>query len=222
MDSDLAAIAACASAFAAISALAISFLQMRQSNRQALFSRRLNLWLTTEKLMDVYSENAKHLRPNDGAQLTNDRCFLWLTNTTSLQEIGPAIFNVLDSEWQLKLHLKLDEMRSQASEARYIFKGNSGLAICRFLDAYQKLLFKMYQYQILVKTMLDMAQEHHLSPEKACADVHEEEYREELFAAQDVLSAAYQELSTRKIRGKIKRQMRLVSTPKDIVDTFLS
>lgn len=222
MDSDWATIATCASAFAAISALAISFLQMRHSNRQALFSRRLNLWLTTEKLMGVYSESAKHLRPNDGAQLTNVWCFSCLTNTTSLQEIGPAISNVLDSEWQLKLHLKLDEMRSQASEARYIFKGNSGLAICRFLDAYQKLLFKMYQYQILVKTMLDMAQEHRLTLEEACANVHEEKYREELFTAQDALSAAYQELSTRKIRGKIKRQMRLVNTPKDIVDTFLS
>ena len=132
MDSDWATIAACASAFAAISALAISFLQMRQSNRQALFSRRLNLWLTTEKLMDVYSENAERLRPSGEAQLANDLCFSWLTNTTSLQEIGPAISNVLNSEWQLKLHLKLDEMRSQASEARYIFKGNSGLAICRF------------------------------------------------------------------------------------------
>ena len=71
MDSDLATIAACASAFAAISALAISFLQMRQSNRQALFSRRLNLWLTTEKLMDVYGENAKHLKPSDEVQLAN-------------------------------------------------------------------------------------------------------------------------------------------------------
>lgn len=222
MDSDWATIAACASTFAAISALAISFLQMRQSNRQALFSRRLNLWLTTEKLMDVYSENAKHLKPSDEVQLANDLSFSWLTNTTSLQEIGPAISNVLDGEWQLKLHLKLDEMRSQASEARYIFKGNSGLAICHFLDAYQKLLFKMYQHQILIKTMSDMAQEHHLSLKEACADVHEEECREELFAAQDALSAAYRELSTRKIRGKIKRQMRLVNTPKDIVDTFLS
>ena len=222
MDSDWATIAACASAFAAISALAISFLQMRQSNRQALFSRRLNLWLTTEKLMDVYSENAERLRPSDGAQLANDLRFSWLTNTTSLQEIGPAISNVLNGEWQLKLHLKLDEMRSQASEARYIFKGNSGLAISRFLGAYQELLFKMYQYQILVNDMLDMAREHRLTLEEACADVHEEEFRKELFAAQDTLSAAYQELSTRKIRGKIKRQMRLVSTPKDIVDTFLS
>ena len=80
----------------------------------------------------------------------------------------------------------------------------------------------MYQYQILVKTMLDMAREHRLTLEEACANVHEEECREELFAAQDAISAAYQELSTRKIRGKIKRRMRLVSTPKDIVDTFLS
>lgn len=222
MDSNWTTIAACASAFAAISALAISFLQMRQSNRQALFSRRLNLWLTTEKLMDAYSENAKHLKPSDEVQFANSLRFSWLTNTTSLQEIGPAISNVLDSEWQLKLHLKLDEMKSQASEARYIFKGKPGLAICRFLDAYQKLLFKMYQYQILVNDMLDMTREHRLTLEEACADVHEEECREALIAAQNVLSAAYQELSTRKIRGKIKRQMRLVSTPKDIVDTFLT
>lgn len=68
--------------------------------------------------MDVYSENAKHLIPSDEVQFSNSLRFSWLTNTTSLQEIGPAISNVLDGEWQLKLHRKLDEMRSQASEAR--------------------------------------------------------------------------------------------------------
>lgn len=222
MDWNLATIAACASAFAAISALAISFLQMRQSNRQVLFSRRLNLWLTTEKLMDVYSKNAQHLKPSDEAQFANDLHFIWLTNTTNLQEIGPAISNVLNSEWQLKLHLKLDEMRSQASEARYIFKGNPGLAIAHFLDAYQELLFMMYQYQILLSKMLDMAQTHHSTLEDACNDANENEYRKWLFAARDNLSTTYQELSSCKMLGKIERQMRLVSTPKDIVDTLRS
>lgn len=79
----------------------------------------------------------------------------------------------------------------------------------------------MYQYQILVNNMLDMTREHRLTLEEACANVHEGEYREELFTAQDILPAAYQELSTRKIRGAIKRQTRLASTPKDIVDPFL-
>ena len=51
---------------------------------------------------------------------------------------------------QLKLHLKLDEMKSLAMEATFCFKGKSGDAIAEFIEAYQSLLFSMYQYQILL------------------------------------------------------------------------
>ena len=89
-----------------------------------------------------------------------DLLFAWLTNTTYLQSISASINHVLDAEPQLKLHLKLDEMRSLAMEAKFCFKGKSGDAIAEFIEAYQSLLFSMYQYQILINKMLQNTKEY--------------------------------------------------------------
>ena len=42
------------SAIVAIIALLISCYQARLSNKQSLFNRRLNIWITVDKLMSVY------------------------------------------------------------------------------------------------------------------------------------------------------------------------
>ena len=138
------------SAIVAIIALLISCYQARLSNKQSLFNRRINIWITVDKLVSVYAKNAKNLEHNDEPQLAIDRLFVWLTNTTYLQSISASINHVLDADPQLKLHLKLDEMKSLAMEARFCFKGKSGDAIAEFIEAYQSLLFSMYQYQILL------------------------------------------------------------------------
>lgn len=142
------------SAIVAIIALLISCYQARLSNKQSLFNRRLNIWITVDKLMSVYANNAKNLEHDDEPQMAIDLLFVWLTNTTYLQSISASINKVLDADLQLKLHLKLDEMRSLAMEARFCFKGKSGEAIAEFIEAYQSLLFSMYQYQILFKLCL--------------------------------------------------------------------
>ena len=96
--------------------------------------------------MSVYEKNAKSLEHDNEPQMAIDLLFAWLTNTTYLQSISASINHVLDAEPQLKLHLKLDEMRSLAMEAKFCFKGKSGDAIAEFIEAYQSLLFSMYQY----------------------------------------------------------------------------
>lgn len=110
------------SAIVAIIALFISCYQARLSNKPSLFNRRLNIWITVDKLMSVYAKNAKNLEHNDEPQLAIDRLFVWLTNTTYLQSISASINHVLDADPQLKLHLKLDEMKSLAMERDFASK----------------------------------------------------------------------------------------------------
>lgn len=148
------------SAIVAIIALLISCYQARLSNKQSLFNRRLNIWITVDKLMSVYAKNAKKLEHDDEPQMAIDLLFALLTNTTYLQSISISINHVLDADPQLKLHLKLDEMKSLAMEANFCFKGKSGDAIAEFIEAYQSLLFSMYQYQILLNTMSQSAKEY--------------------------------------------------------------
>lgn len=197
------------SAIVAIIALFISCYQARLSNKQSLFNRRLNIWITVDKLMSVYAKNAKNLEHNDEPQLAIDRLFVWLTNTTYLQSISASINHVLDADSQLKLHLKLDEMRTLAMEARFCFKGKSGDAIGEFIEAYQSLLFSMYQYQILLNKMSQSAKEYQWTLVQASEKLLEPDKRKDLFEKESALAASYKTLCLQNKRGAIQRQIQL-------------
>ena len=131
--------------------------------------------------MSVYAKNAKNLEHGDELQMAIGLLFELLTNTTYLQSISTSINQVLDADLQLKLHLKLDEMRSLAMEARFCSKGKSGEAIAEFIEAYQSLLFSMYKYQILFNKMLQNAREYQWTLEQASEKLHEPDQRQDLF-----------------------------------------
>lgn len=197
------------SAIVAIIALLISCYQARLSNKQSLFNRRLNIWITVDKLMSVYAKNAKNLEHDDEPQMAIDLLFVWLTNTTYLQSISASINKVLDADLQLKLHLKLDEMRSLAMEAKFCFKGKSGEAIAEFIEDYQSLLFSMYQYQVLFNKMLQNAREYQWTLEQASERLDEPNQRQDLFEKEDALAASYKTLFQQNKWGTIQRQIQL-------------
>lgn len=197
------------SAIVAIIALLISCYQARLSNKQSLFNRRLNIWITVDKLMSVYEKNAKDLEHDDEPQMDIDLQFALLTNTTYLQSISTSIKHVLDADPQLNLHLKLDEMKSLAMEARFCFKGKSGEAIAEFIEAYQSLLFSMYQYQILLNKMLQNAREYQWTLEQASEKLHEPDQRQDLFERESTLAASYKTLCQQNNQGAIQRQIKL-------------
>lgn len=159
--------------------------------------------------MSVYAKNAKNLEHNDEPQLAIERLFVWLTNTTYLQSISASINHVLDADPQLKLHLKLDEMKSLAMEARFCFKGKSGDAIAEFIEAYQSLLFSMYQYQILLNKMSQSAKEYQWTLVQASEKLHEPDKRKDLFEKESALAASYKTLCLQNKRGAIQRQIQL-------------
>lgn len=201
------------SAIVAIIALFISCYQARLSNKQSLFNRRLNIWITVDKLMSVYVKNAKDLEHDDEPQMAIGQLFEWLTNTTYLQSISASINKVLDADLQLKLHLKLDEMRSLAMEAKleakFCFKGKSGDAIAEFIEAYQSLLFSMYQYQILLNKMSQSAKEYQWTLEQASEKLHEPDRRKDLSEKESALAASYMTLYQLNKKGAIQRQIQL-------------
>lgn len=197
------------SAIVAIIALLISCYQARLSNKQSLFNRRLNIWITVDKLMSVYAKNAKNLEHDDEPQMAIDLLFVWLTNTTYLQSISASINKVLDADLQLKLHLKLDEMRSLAMEAKFCIKGKSGEAIAEFIEDYQSLLFSMYQYQVLFNKMLQNAREYQWTLEQASERLDEPNQRQDLFEKEDALAASYKTLFQQNKWGAIQRQIQL-------------
>ena len=213
-------IASCVSAGVAILALFVSLRQGRMANRQSLFDRRLRIWIITEKLMQLYRINSELLKKDNEPQFAIDLCFERLTNTTYLQEISSAISHALESGYQLKFHLKLDEMKSLSMEATFVFKGQPKTVIAEFIDAYQALLFTIYRYQIILNEMQTNSKEFRWSREEAVEKLGEERHREELYRAEDRLTAAYEKLAGKRLVGKIRRQIRLDSTLIDYLNSF--
>ena len=197
------------SAIVAIIALLISCYQARLSNKLSLLNRRLNIWITVDKLMSVYVKNAKDLEHDDKPQMDIDLQFALQTNTTYLQSISTSINHVLDADPQLDLHLKLDEMKSLAMEAKFCFEGKSGDAIAEFIEAYQSLLFSMYQYQILLNKMSQSSKEYQWTLEQASEKLHEPDHRRELFEKENALAASYKTLCQQNKRDRIQRQIKL-------------
>lgn len=213
-------VASCTTAAVAVLALFVSIEQGRMANRQRLFDRRLKILIITEKLMQLYRDNSELLKKDNEPQLAMDVCFDWLTNTTYLQEISSTISHTLESEWQLKLHLKLDEMKSLSTEASFVFNGKPKVAIAEFVDAYQALLFAIYRYQIVLNKMQQIGEKYHLMLSKAIEKSHEEQYRATLFNAEDRLAMAYEGLADKWLISEIRRQIRLDSTFSDYLSTF--
>jgi hypothetical protein len=220
MGSNWEVVASCVSAGMAVLALLLSLRQGRMANRQSLFDRRLKIWITVEKLAQVYQDNASLLEQGDEPQFAVDLCFEWLTNASFLQEITPVIAHPLDAGYQLKLHLKLDEMKALSAEASFVFKGAPKKAIAEFIDAYQALLFSMYRYQIVLNAMQSDASKFHWSLDESAKRLGERSHRIELYNAEDRLAAAHKQITGRGVVGKVRRQIRLDSTLADYISTF--
>lgn len=212
--------ASCVSAGVGILALFVSLRQGRTANRQSLFDRRLKIWITVEKLMQLYADNSDLLKIDDGPQFAVDEEFKWLINTTLLQEITPAISRALEAENQLRFHLKIDEMKSLSAEAAFVFKGKPKTIIAEFIDAYQALLFGMYRYQIVLNAMQADRERFHWTLEEAIEKLGEKRHRAELCDVEDRLATAYELLNNKRLIGSIRRQIRLDSTPFDYLNTF--
>lgn len=111
-------------------------------------------------------------------------------------------------------------MKSLSMEATFVFKGQPKTTIAEFIDAYQALLFTIYQYQIILNEMQANSRKFHWSRDEAVEKMGEKRYREELYRAEGRLTAAYERLASKRSIGKIRRQIRLDSTLVDYLNTF--
>ena len=143
-------------AVAAIVAIIISVTQICISNKQSLLDRRLKIYLTV-KWMKALCDEHKNI-PNDYLSdsrdepiYTVDLFFIWMTNSSFLEEIQPSIHHILEGEWHRKYLLKIEELRNMCEEARLVFPGRIGFPLADFIYYYEEMLVSMYKYQIAIK-----------------------------------------------------------------------
>lgn len=206
-------------AFAAVAALFISVNQMRLSNQQKLFDRRLKVWLLVERLLAAY-ETCRHLIEQPDEPLGDvSTLYQWLTNTSDLHGISSATSSALESATQLELHLKLDELHSSAREANIIF-AEVGLSIELFIENYKDLLFSLYKYQIQLNTMCEVASTWHLTETEAAERTNEAIQRQSLFKAENELADSYERLRNQAVIASVENQLGLVVPRQRLRDRF--
>lgn len=195
----------------AVIALVLTLIQIRLSNRQSLFERRLECYLKIDGLMQLYKENQKLLESErkDEPIFAVDLEFLWLTNNTYLEEASEAIKKPLENPGHKKFLLKREELKKLSTEVELIFKGRSAKTISYFISDYEQLLFKMYQYQILLNNMHNYSEQFKTTLEMAQKGVNETAYREKLLYAYANIKMAYLQVSQNHVMEKLKNQIKL-------------
>ena len=199
-------------AITAIWALVLSFHQIKLSNKQNLFDRRLKVYMLVNGLISLCKDNYKWLSEKREAepQWTNVCTFRWMTNNTYMESQINAINHPLEQPFHKEFLRKREELRNTAMEVELIFEGEAAFTYSDFLRAYESVLVAMYQYQIIIDKIKK-------ENEKQCKEVevyvkmfHEEKYRESLYDAREKLKKAYDTVTKDNIKKQMEKQLKLI------------
>lgn len=194
----------------AIVALLQTKQQSRLSNKQHLFDKRVEHYLVAKGLIQLYESNSDHLIFQESEPvLAMNLIFTWMTNNTYLEKIADAIGHPLEEPYHKEFLIKIEVIKEVSSKIVFEFAGKASGLLGNFVWCYQELLFRMYQYQIMLNDMTKYAQKFGWTLEKAQESVGENRYRAELQEAVDKLEQAYELLKKENVEQKIEKQIKL-------------
>lgn len=155
-------------AIVAISSLGQTRKQIKLSNKQHLFDKRVENYLIATGLIKLYRNNSMCLNDEkDEPKFAIDLDFTWLTNNTYLEGFTFAIHNPLKEPSHKELLIKLEDLKEVSTKIKFLFYGKSSILLGDFVLRYQELLFSMYQYQIVLDKMTEVNEGHRLTIEEA-------------------------------------------------------
>lgn len=199
-------------ALTAVLALCLSVHQIRLSNKQHLFDRRLKAYMLANGLISLCKDNYMWLseKRENTPQFANDYVFIWLTNNIYMESQADAIEHPLEQPFHREFLRKREELRNTAMEIELIFKGEAALAYRDFLRTYEAALAVMYQYQIIIDKMRKENEKHLMTIEESEKMFSEKKYRDNLYDALAKLRKAYDVVAQDHIEKQMKKQLRLI------------
>lgn len=128
----------------AILALVQTNRQMKLSNKQQLFDRRLKIYTTVHGLLELYAQNRNmfELDKKDEIQYTLDYEYKWLTNNTFMAEICDVIDDPLEINYRRTFMKKCEELQALAMEAQFVFQNGNIKSYSDFLIYYKEHYYK--------------------------------------------------------------------------------
>lgn len=188
--------------------------QLKTSNKQFLFNKRIENYLIFYGIYELYMDNIKLLDYSDEKSdeaIIVDIQFSQLTNNSYLKDITKIINNPKNNDYKTEFLIKLEDMKRIATEISFLFKNKYGLALHDFIVCYQNVLLEMYKYQILSDMMRNNNEQsfNNKTYKELQKEYGELNHRTELYKSLDNLKASYIKIIDEKIIDKIKKEMRL-------------
>lgn len=201
-------------AIIAVIALWQTHIQIKISNKQFLFKKRLEKYTIANMLIELFKEYQQLLdysKTKDNEAIIVDIQFASLTNVGYLKDITEIISDPKNNKIKTEFLLKLEEMKQLANEIKFLFKMEQGLLLNNFIIDYKNVLMELYKYQIFQNIMIENRIP--ILEPKTYAELQEEfdekSHRMRLFSAIKQLESSYRKLQDEDIIAKIEKEIKL-------------
>lgn len=193
----------------AIIALIMNMQQIKLSNKQHLFEKRVEYYLIAKGLIQLYRINQSLLEKEEDSDLAVDFKFEQMTNNTYLEKITKVIYEPLKQPAQKEFLVKLETLKDVAVKIKLLFTGKPAILLEDFVSSYQDLLFEMYIYQKIINKMKELNEQFNYSFEKAQTVVNEDRRRKRLYDVYDNLKHIYDMIEKENVEMKLEKQIRI-------------
>lgn len=201
-------------ALIAIVALLQTHKQIKISNKQYLFDKRLSKYLLAKGLLELYKDNESLLDYTDDPDneaIIVDYQFINLTNNNYLKDVTCIINEPKNNEFKNNFLVKIEELKKLSNEIRFLFRDNSGVLLGNFIMEYQNVLMELYKYQIVLDLMKndEIPRKNKPTYNELQKEYGELKYRHSLYDAIDDLKKSYHEVVSKKVINKIEKSIKL-------------
>ena len=113
--------------------------QIRLSNKQHLFDRRLKSYLRANGLVNLCKDNYIHLQSKNNEEpfFQNDTVFSLLTNNTYMYQQMEVLEHPLEQPYQVEFLKKCEELKNLSEELKLYFEGKASEQYSSFVFAYE-------------------------------------------------------------------------------------
>jgi|GEM_PF-714648 hypothetical protein ELI_0189 len=197
-------------AITAIVAIWQTHKQLKISNKQHLFDKRIEKFLICTGMLSLYSENKMLIKEeNKDVPLEVTILFSGLTNNMYLKDIGNIIGDTHNEKLRIDFLIKLEELYKVASEIELIFPKEQSKILKEFILEYRNLLQKLYKYRCVLEKIEKKNEEKPQEFTKLQKIFPEEKYKENLYDTYRNIEAIYTKIVEKNIIKKVKKQIKL-------------
>lgn len=201
-------------ALIAIIALLQTHKQIKISNKQYLFDKRLSKYFLAKGLLELYKDNESLLDYTDDSDdeaIIVDYQFINLTNNNYLKDVTCIINEPKNNEFKNNFLVKIEELKKLSNEVRSLFQNKNGLLLSNFIMKYQNVLMELYKYQIVLDLMKknEIPRKNKPTYNELQNEYGELKHRHRLYDAIDDLKKSYHEVVNKKVINKIEKSIKL-------------